>query len=84
VFQFAWFNKTKYQKNVVDLNNIPSDFADSQRNQVLRLFYVRNSNGNIDLYNFLNTPIGRVMEYGRDINCGVRMILVIDDSKIGG
>lgn len=72
----------KYKKEIG--NNIPSDFADSQRNQVLRLFYVRNSNGNIDLYNFLNTPIGRVMEYGRDINCGVRMILVIDDSKIGG
>ncbi len=73
---------SKYEKEIG--HNIPSDFADSQRNQALRLFYVRTSGGKIELYNFLNTRIGGVTEYGRDINCGVRMMLVIDDSKIGG
>ncbi len=72
----------KYKKEIG--NNIPSDFADAQRNQVLRLFYVRTSDGKIELYNFLNARIGGIMEYGRDVNCGVRMILVIDESKIGG
>ncbi len=72
----------KYKKEIG--NNIPSDFADAQRNQVLRLFFVRTQDGKIELYNFLNARIGELMEYGHDINCGIRMMLILDDSKIGG
>lgn len=65
----------------------PTDYADSNRRQLLRLYWVLSDNPNIDgkycLYNGENVKITNAIDYSQ-INAGIRLILQINSRKIGG
>lgn len=64
--------------------NIPTDYADNKRQQLLRLFWVQGEDEKTYyLYNSLNEKINKLINY-ETINAGIRPLLLIDNSEIGG
>lgn len=61
----------------------PTDYADSNRRQLLRLYWVLSADGKYNLYNGENIKIKEAIDYSQ-INAGIRLILQINNRKIGG
>lgn len=73
-----------YSKVILD--SIPTNFADRNRQQLLRLFWVKKNDGNVKgyvLYNSQNIKINENIKRDK-INAGIRLVLVINNEKIGG
>lgn len=63
---------------------IPTDFADVERKQVLRVFWINDlSNEGYMLINSANNVIGKDFDFP-SINAGIRPLLIIEKSSLGG
>lgn len=62
---------------------IATDYADSNRNQTLRLFWVQGRDGKMHLYNSeaINLNL-KINPENKMFNAGIRLVLALDDSKI--
>lgn len=64
--------------------NVPTDFADKNRQQMLKVFWVAGDNDDkLYLYNSKNVRIGNNIEFNK-INAGLRPMLIIKNQKTGG
>ncbi|MCH5147877.1 MAG: toll/interleukin-1 receptor domain-containing protein [Clostridiales bacterium] len=61
--------------------NVPTDYADSMREQQLKLFWVENDDETLSLFNMQNKEIKSKLPFS-DINAGVRLMLIINDKKV--
>lgn len=63
---------------------LPTDYADRNRQQLLRLFWVRNDTGSdYVFYNAQNVKIEGRIQSNR-LNAGIRLVMKINNNKIGG
>lgn len=66
--------------------SLPTNYADRNRQQLLRLFWVSENNGKeknaYSLYNSKNIKIKEKIQKNK-INAGIRLILIINNDKIG-
>lgn len=73
----------KYKAKISDA--VPTDYADENRKQLLKLYWVKESNQeNLDsycLYNSVNSKIDKRINHFT-ITAGIRLMLIIDDDKI--
>ena len=76
---------TDYSSCISDV--LPTDYADRNRQQLLRLFWVSVGDGSkkyqYSLYNSQNIKIVGNIQKDK-INAGIRLILIINNKKIGG
>ena len=65
---------------------LPTDYADRNRQQLLRLFWVRSKSDLEYDYSFFNTQNIKIEgKIKRDqLNAGIRLVMVINNNKIGG
>ena len=81
-------NEMFLEDNIRNISDaVPSDYADRNRQQLLRLFWVLEGDGakkdQYTLYNSQNVKICESIQRDK-INAGVRLILIINNEKIGG
>lgn len=83
----ALINETFIEDNAESISQVvPTNFADRNRQQLLKLFWVLQGNGEdehaVTYYNSNNCKIDSKIQ-GDKINAGVRLILTINNNKIG-
>ena len=71
----------KYKNRIGE--TVPTDYADMRRSQFLRLFWVKTLNGKYKTINSNNNVIMHSLNLNK-IDCGLRFVIIIDETNIGG